>query len=73
MTFHSGQSVRVIQPNSSFHNQTGIITNVLNIVGSNNYGINIVVRLDESGHDIYINRFSRITIVAHDHTIANSQ
>jgi hypothetical protein len=62
MTFNQGQSVRVIQPNSGFHNQTGVITNVFNILGSNTSGINITVRLDDSGHDIYINRFSRIAI-----------
>ncbi len=62
MTFNQGQSVRVIQPNSGFHNQTGVITSVFNILGSNTSGINITVRLDDSGHDIYVNRFSRITI-----------
>jgi|DEB0MinimDraft_6_1074348.scaffolds.fasta_scaffold27265_2 hypothetical protein len=64
MNFFQGQSVRIIHPNSSFHNQIGTITNIIDILGStNNYGVNITVRLDQSGEDIYINQFSNITII----------
>ena len=64
MNFFQGQSVRIIHPNSNFHNQIGTITNIIDILGStNNYGVNITVRLDQSGEDIYINQFSNITII----------
>lgn len=70
MDFYQGQNVRVIHHTSSFHNQNGIITSIINLIGStNNYGVNITVRL-ESGEDIYVNQFSNITIVSNNDTIS---
>ena len=63
MTFYKGQSVRVILPNSSFHNQTGKIINIFELTGSDNgCGTNITVKLDETGYDLDVNIFTRITI-----------
>jgi hypothetical protein len=63
MPFYNGQSVRVVQPNSSFHNQTGKIINIFELTGSDyGCGTNITVKLDKTGYNIDVNMFSRINI-----------
>jgi len=67
MNFYQGQSVRIIHPNHSFHNQIGTITSILNILGStNNCGVNITVRLDQTREYVYVNQFSNITIISNN-------
>ena len=66
MNFYQGQSVRIIYPNNNFHSKIGTITNIIDILGSNYSGMNITVRLDETGEEIYINQFSSITIISND-------
>lgn len=64
MGFINGQRVRVIQPNTSFHNQTGTIVNIFELTGTEDgCGTNITVKLDDTGYDLDINIFSRIKIV----------
>jgi len=68
MTFYKEQSVRIIQPSSSFHNQTGKIINIFELTGSDDgCGTNITVRLDETGYDIDVNIFTIIKIVPINH------
>jgi hypothetical protein len=63
MTFYNGQSVRIILPNTSFHNQTGIIIKMIELAGSDSgCGTNITVKLNEDGYEIDVNIFSRISI-----------
>ena len=67
MNFYQGQSVRVIHPNHRFHNQIGTITSILNILGyTNNCGVNITVRLDQTREYVYVNQFSNITIISNN-------
>jgi len=64
MPFNNGQRVRVIQPDTSFHNQTGTIVNIFELTGSDDgCGTNITVKLDDTGYELDINMFSRIRIV----------
>jgi len=64
MSFIIGQRVRVIQPDTSFHNQTGTIVNIFELTGSDyGCGTNITVKLDDTGYELDINMFSRIRIV----------
>jgi hypothetical protein len=63
MPFFVGQYVRAILLGSSFHNQTGQIINIFELTGSDaGCGTNITVRLDETGYDLDVNIFSRISI-----------
>jgi hypothetical protein len=63
MPFYIGQSVRAILPDSSFHNQTGKIINFFELTGSDDgCGTNITVKLDETGYEIDVNIFSRISL-----------
>ena len=74
MNYYQGQKVRIIHTNRTFHNQIGTITNIIDLYGStNNYGVNITVRLDKSGEDIYVNQFSNITIVSYDDTMSQNK
>ena len=56
--------VKIIGPNSSFHNQVGTITDIKELTGSDaGSGNSITVKLHDTAYELSINIFTTLSIV----------
>ena len=71
--FYQGQTVRVFQPNSNFHNKIATVTNILDLSFDNTCrGRNISIQLNDTGLQLEVNNFTSTRIEPYEnHTKHN--